>query len=158
MCRFNVSAAACTAMAYQWYLGTNALAGQTNSILNLTSVGPANVGSYSVVVTSAGGDTNSAPASLTVIYQTPRVVGGQMLLGSGGFQLTFSGTAGAGWGFGSKGSADAVAPANAVTPIAPTTKPPASTRNVRAMSIICSALPKSFPVVRASAPVANGRL
>jgi hypothetical protein len=91
---FNVNATACTALTYQWYLGADALAGQTNSILNIGSVGPADVGSYSVVVTGAGGSTNSAPATLTVIYQAPRIIGGQMQLGASGFQLTFSGPAG----------------------------------------------------------------
>ncbi|HXT13934.1 MAG TPA: Ig-like domain-containing protein [Candidatus Angelobacter sp.] len=91
---FNVDAAACTAMTYQWYLEGNALAGETNSTLNIASVGPANVGSYSVVVSSAGGSTNSDPATLTVIYQAPRINGGQMMLGPGGFQLTFSGPSG----------------------------------------------------------------
>ena len=35
------------------------------------------------------------------------------------------------------GSADAVAPDKAVTPITPATRPPPSTRQVRAISIIC---------------------
>ncbi len=91
---FNVNAMACTAITYQWYFGTNALAGQTNSMLNIGSVGPTNVGNYSVVVSSAGGTTNSSPATLTVIYQAPQIIGGQMLLGPGGFQLTFSGPSG----------------------------------------------------------------
>ncbi|HAO78625.1 MAG TPA: hypothetical protein DCQ92_06545 [Verrucomicrobia subdivision 3 bacterium] len=91
---FSVNAMACTAMTYQWYLGTNALSGQTNSILNIPSVGPSNVGSYSVMVTSAGGSTNSAPATLTVIYQAPRIIGGQMFLDPGGFHLIFSGPVG----------------------------------------------------------------
>ena len=41
-----------------------------------------------------GGSTNSSLATLTVIYQAPTIVGGQMMLGAGGFQLTFSGPAG----------------------------------------------------------------
>jgi hypothetical protein len=91
---FNVNAMACTAMTYQWHLGTNALPGQTNSALNIPSVGPSDVGSYSVVVTSAGGSTNSDPATLTVIYQAPRIIGGQMFLDPGGFHLIFSGPVG----------------------------------------------------------------
>jgi len=91
---FNVGATAFTQLCYQWYFGTNVLAGQTNSALNLASVGPTNVGSYYVVVNSAGDSTNSSPATLTVIYQAPNVVGGQMVLGAGGFQLTFSGPSG----------------------------------------------------------------
>jgi 3',5'-cyclic AMP phosphodiesterase CpdA len=91
---FDVSATACTALTYQWYFGTNALAGETNSTLNIASVGPANIGSYSVVVTSAGGSIEAAPATLTIIYQAPRIIGGKMMLGPGGFQLTFSGPEG----------------------------------------------------------------
>jgi hypothetical protein len=91
---FSVGATACTPLYYQWYLGTNLLAGQTNSTLSITSVGPANVGYYSVVVTSGGGSTNSSVAALTVIYQSPNIVGGQLMLGPGGFQLTFSGPPG----------------------------------------------------------------
>jgi len=88
---FNVDASACTAISYQWYFGGNVLTGQTNSTLNITSVGPTNVGNYSVVVTSPGGSTNSVAATLTVMYQAPQITGGQMMLGPGGFQLTFSG-------------------------------------------------------------------
>jgi len=91
---FSIGATACTALSYQWYQGANALPGQTNSTLNIASVGPANVGNYSVVVTSAGGSTNSLPASLTVMYQAPNVVGGQMSVSASGFQLTFSGPVG----------------------------------------------------------------
>jgi hypothetical protein len=79
---------------YQWYFGTNALAGQTNSTLDLASVGSTNVGSYQVTVSSEGGSTNTAPASLTVIYQAPMLAGGQMMPGANGFQLTFSGPVG----------------------------------------------------------------
>jgi len=92
---FNVGATACSSLNYQWYFGTNLLAGQTNSTLNLASVGPTNAGYYDVIVSNAVGSTNSNPASLTVIYQAPNVVGGQMMLNSGGgFQLTFSGPSG----------------------------------------------------------------
>jgi phosphatidylinositol-3-phosphatase len=91
---FDVGATACTAIRYQWYFGSNPLPNQTNDILNIASVAPANAGSYSVVVMSAGGSTNSPAATLTVLYQAPRIIGGQMLLGPGGFQLTFSGPEG----------------------------------------------------------------
>ena len=91
---FSVAATACDQLSYQWYFGTNILAAETNSVLCLASVGPANVGNYQVVVTSGGVAMNSTPATLTVIYQTPNIVGGQMMLSSGGFQLTFSGPSG----------------------------------------------------------------
>jgi hypothetical protein len=91
---FSVGAAACSALNYQWYFGTNVLTGETNSSLSIASVGMTNVGYYSVVVTNSVGCTNSDPASLTVIYQAPNVVGGQLMLGAGGFNLVFSGPAG----------------------------------------------------------------
>ena len=91
---FNVGAMACTQLSYQWYFGTALLDSETNSTLSIASVGPANVGSYYVLVTSAGGSTNSDLATLTVIYQVPNIVGGQMMLGGNGFQLTFSGPSG----------------------------------------------------------------
>jgi len=91
---FNVGATACAQLSYQWYFGTNVLAGETNSTLCIASVGPANVGNYHVVVTSGGVAMNSAPATLTVDYQTPNIVGGQMMLSGSGFQLTFSGPEG----------------------------------------------------------------
>jgi hypothetical protein len=91
---FSVGASACTPLSYQWYLGTNSLIGETNSTLGIASVGPANVGDYHVVATTTGLSTNSNPATLTVIYQAPTIVGEQIFSGAGGFQLTFSGAAG----------------------------------------------------------------
>jgi hypothetical protein len=91
---FTVGATAYATPACQWYFGTNALAGQTNSTLTLASVTPANAGSYSVVVSNVAGSFSSAPALLTVIYQTPSLLGGQIVTPGGGFQLTFSGPAG----------------------------------------------------------------
>jgi hypothetical protein len=91
---FSVGATACAQVTYQWYFGTNALAGATNSTLCIAQVGPANVGNYQVVVTSGGVSTESTPATLTVVYQTPNIVGGPMMLSANGFQLTFSGPSG----------------------------------------------------------------
>ncbi|MEY2466003.1 MAG: mucin9, partial [Verrucomicrobiota bacterium] len=88
---FSVSATACTPPSYQWYLGTNSLAGETNSTLSIASVGPANVGDYLATVTTGGLSTNSNPATLTVIYQAPQIVGEQILPDMSGFELTFSG-------------------------------------------------------------------
>jgi hypothetical protein len=91
---FTVGATAPTPLSYQWYFGTNALPGQTNSILSLASIGRANVGYYQVTVSSGSGTADSAQAYLTVIYQAPNIVGGQILPGTNGFQLTFSGPVG----------------------------------------------------------------
>jgi hypothetical protein len=91
---FTVSATAFSPLSYQWSLGTNALAGATNSTLSIASVGPTNVGCYSVVVTSDGGSVTSTPAMLTVLYVAPTVVSSQSSLGAGGFQLSFYGPLG----------------------------------------------------------------
>jgi hypothetical protein len=53
-------------LSYQWYLNNNLLSGQTGTNLTLSSVGHADAGSYSVVVTNLYGSTNSAPARLEV--------------------------------------------------------------------------------------------
>ena len=82
---FSIGATACTQLSYQWYCGTNVLAGKTNSTLGIASVCPTNVGDYHMVVTSAGLSTNSDFATLTVIYQAPTIMGVQMLPGTGGF-------------------------------------------------------------------------
>lgn len=91
---FTVGATACTPLGYQWYFETNLLTGQTNSTLSLAQVGPANAGSYQVVVSSEGGATDSIPVLLTVISQVPMLAAEQMLPGGEGFQLTFSGPQG----------------------------------------------------------------
>jgi uncharacterized repeat protein (TIGR03803 family) len=90
---FTVGATAYSPLSYQWFFGTNALAGQTNSALTLASVGPADVGYYQVTVSSQGGSTNSLPATLTVIYQAPNLLGGSML-GTNGFRFSFFGPPG----------------------------------------------------------------
>ena len=91
---FSVGATACAGWICQWYFGTNQLAGETNSSLNIQSVGPTNVGDYHAVTTSAGLSTNSSLATLTVLYQAPNAVSGQVSPGADSFQLTFSGPAG----------------------------------------------------------------
>jgi subtilisin-like proprotein convertase family protein len=54
-------------LSYQWYFNsTNVLADQTNSILVLSNVSPAQSGSYEVVVTNIFGGVTSAPANLLV--------------------------------------------------------------------------------------------
>jgi hypothetical protein len=90
---FTVSATACTALSYQWYFNTNsALANQTNSTLTIASVAATNAGSYSVLITSAGGQTNSQAAVLTVVGQPqpPVLLTGQVLSDKT-FQLTLNG-------------------------------------------------------------------
>ncbi len=87
---FTVVATGCTALSYQWYIGATPLANQTNSTLTLPAVGSADAGSYSVVITSAGGTTNSQAAVLTVLSQIPVIVSGATLPDKT-FQLTING-------------------------------------------------------------------
>ena len=94
---FSVGATSCSQLFYQWYFGTNVLPAATNSVLTIASVGPTNAGSYHAVVTGSGGSASSATATLTVVYPTLNVVGGQMMSAAGGFQLTFFGPAGKGY-------------------------------------------------------------
>ena len=55
-------------LSYQWYFNlTNLLSAETNSTLDLTNVGLAQVGSYEVVVTNIYGSATSAPANLTIV-------------------------------------------------------------------------------------------
>ncbi len=54
--------------AYQWvFNGTNAIAGATNSVLQLTNVQPAQSGAYAVIVTNDYGAVTSAPAILELM-------------------------------------------------------------------------------------------
>jgi hypothetical protein len=62
---FSVSATG-TGLSYQWYDGTNGLAGQTNSSLVLSNVAAGDVGTYGVVVSDACGSAFTNSASLTV--------------------------------------------------------------------------------------------
>ncbi|MEI8044775.1 MAG: Ig-like domain repeat protein, partial [Verrucomicrobiota bacterium] len=61
---FSVTASS-TSLAYQWYLGGTALAGQTAS--NLTVIAsPTHAGDYTVVITNVAGAVTSSVATLTV--------------------------------------------------------------------------------------------
>jgi hypothetical protein len=60
---------------YQWYFGgTNALAGATNSYIDVTNVQPVQAGAYTVVVTNLYGAVTSDPALLSVILPVERRV------------------------------------------------------------------------------------
>jgi uncharacterized repeat protein (TIGR03803 family) len=59
-------------LVYQWFLGSNALAGAAHSWLELSNVAPANAGNYTVVVTNASLAATSATATLSVIPPVPR--------------------------------------------------------------------------------------
>ena len=65
---FDMFAASTAALSYQWYLGDwLAIAGATNNTLTITNVSDVNVGTYSVAVTAATGESvESLPASLEI--------------------------------------------------------------------------------------------
>jgi hypothetical protein len=71
--RFTVNAFGTPPLAYQWFLNDLPLAKETNSVLCLTNVMPAQAGSYRVVVSNATTNKTSAHATLKVRH--PVIVG-----------------------------------------------------------------------------------
>lgn len=71
---------------YQWYFnGTNLLAGGTNAVLRIAAAQAGIAGSYSVIVSNAGGSVTTAPVLLQVISPVNRrMVPGLRLTGSAG--------------------------------------------------------------------------
>jgi hypothetical protein len=69
---FSVATSGTGPFTYQWYLGTSALGGPQSATNRINHVGTGSAGSYSVVVTGAGGSVTSAPAVLTV-YVPPGI-------------------------------------------------------------------------------------
>jgi hypothetical protein len=62
---FSVGATGLAPLSYQWYFGSNAIAGATNKLMIINNVsGP---GAYSVVITNAEGSATSQTVSLSVI-------------------------------------------------------------------------------------------
>ena len=76
-------------LGFQWFFNsTNALAGGTNPVLQLTNVQPAQAGAYTVFVTNVTGAATSAPAMLSVIPPVERrMVPALSLLGQPGIIL-----------------------------------------------------------------------
>ena len=70
---FAVTATGTAPLRYQWYFGSGAVAGATNTTYNLASVLAANAGGYKVVVTNASGSVTSSVATLTVLKATPTI-------------------------------------------------------------------------------------
>jgi hypothetical protein len=66
-----VSANGTAPLSYQWRFNGAAIAGATNTALNLTNLQVSNAGNYSVTVSNLYGTTNSAPALLTVMVNPP---------------------------------------------------------------------------------------
>lgn len=65
-CAFTVAARGSNPLSYQWLFNGNAIPGATGSQLVLSSVGQAQVGSYSVAITNAWGSVTSSVASITL--------------------------------------------------------------------------------------------
>ncbi|HAV63728.1 MAG TPA: hypothetical protein DCY13_15345 [Verrucomicrobiales bacterium] len=64
---FMVQASSSTALGYQWYFQSNAIAGATGSSYTRTNVQPAHSGAYYVSVSNADGTVKSANATLWVV-------------------------------------------------------------------------------------------
>jgi hypothetical protein len=58
-------------LAYQWYRGTNSLAGKTDAILAFPSLGPGDAGAYSVTVTNPAGVVTSATVTVALESSLP---------------------------------------------------------------------------------------
>ncbi len=54
-------------LSYQWFIGTNAVAGATSATLSLAGVGAANAGSYTCVVSNKYGAMTSGVTVLTIV-------------------------------------------------------------------------------------------
>jgi hypothetical protein len=71
---FAVGASGTPPLAYQWYFGSNPLAGRTEATLSLTNVSAMDAGTYSVSVSNTGNTVSSAPAVLTVTDTNPPTI------------------------------------------------------------------------------------
>ena len=60
-------------MRYQWYLGTNPIAGATNSSLSLTNISCEQEGVYTVVITNYGNVVTSAAALISIEDTLPQL-------------------------------------------------------------------------------------
>jgi hypothetical protein len=67
----SVGASGTGPFTYQWLKAGVVLSGATDSMLQISAVQPSDAGSYSVVVTGAGGTINSASATVTVSTTAP---------------------------------------------------------------------------------------
>jgi len=63
---FTVTATGTAPLSYQWKFNNSDVAGATSPTLTLSNVQAANAGSYTVVVSNAGGSVTSSSATLTV--------------------------------------------------------------------------------------------
>jgi hypothetical protein len=94
--RFVVQATSAVAMTYQWYESAMLLPKATNTTLSIANVTVANSGSYTVVISNAGGSVTSDAATLAVV-DVP-VIASQPISASAGlgkdvdFSITVNGT------------------------------------------------------------------
>jgi acid phosphatase type 7 len=80
---------------YQWYHGTNLMAGRTGNTLSLTNMHSSDAGNYQVRVWNGGGAITSQVAVVTVTgLAAPPTLVAPPRLASGNFTVTFSGTPG----------------------------------------------------------------
>ncbi|MBI5772750.1 MAG: immunoglobulin domain-containing protein [Verrucomicrobia bacterium] len=86
---FIVEATGTPPLAYQWFFGSNALAGATNATLALTSVARSHSGHYAVAVTNAFGSVTSSNALLSVGGTAQRLLP-LTALGGGRYRISFS--------------------------------------------------------------------
>lgn len=96
---FTVVASGTAPLSYSWKFNNAAIAGATNTTLQLTNVQSANAGTYTVTVTnSAGSQSASAILTVNAAATAPSISGQPQNLtltngGSGSFSVTASGTA-----------------------------------------------------------------
>jgi hypothetical protein len=64
---FGVEVGGIAPFNYQWRFKGDNIAGETNSLLTLTNMSPAQSGNYSVVITNSYTSVTSAHAALTVV-------------------------------------------------------------------------------------------
>ena len=91
---FSVVASGTPALSYQWrFNATNNIAGAAGSVYTKSSAGPADAGSYSVMITNAFGQTNSQNAVLTVLVPAEVAVSPTDVTTGLGLNPTFTCTA-----------------------------------------------------------------
>jgi Proprotein convertase P-domain/Subtilase family/Immunoglobulin domain len=74
--QLGVTATGTDPLSYQWFFdGTNALEQATDAMLVLSTVGPANAGTYQVVVSNLYGSVTSSLARLTLVFP-PQILSG----------------------------------------------------------------------------------
>ncbi|MGA2178200.1 MAG: immunoglobulin domain-containing protein [Verrucomicrobiota bacterium] len=91
---FNVTAAGCSPLSYQWeFNGTN-ISTATNASLTLTSVNTNNAGNYMVVITNLNGSVTSSNAILSVYASAAAMLNGCSFSCVNGFQFQVAGVPG----------------------------------------------------------------